>query len=146
MDPNLVVLSHPTYAVGTTIIGSATYIFFTKGYKPPSQPRAITSDVVINQNGKFKYVYDNGPGFRQWSPFSVICEDKLAKITGLGATAQFAAIQSIWENPGKFGMQAPDGTYDVNWAESAQELAFRVFPKESGDIIEYEVIIQVEES
>jgi hypothetical protein len=87
---NVITLSHPTYVGPSGATAAATYSFFSKDYKPPAQPRAVETDVVINQNGKFKYVYDNGPGFRQWQPFSVKCEDSFRDHLGVDAATQYA--------------------------------------------------------
>lgn len=146
MDPNVLILSHPTYVGPSGATAAATYRFFTKGYHPPSEERYIESDVVKNQNGKFKYVYDNGPGFRRWSPFSIVCEDKFAsEVSGATAGLQYEHLRTIWGFPGVFGMQAPEGTYLVHWSDNGLEHNFRVFPHTVNDRIEYEVVVQFEE-
>lgn len=146
MNPNLVVLSHATYAGPSGATAAATYSFFTKDYKPPTEQRAIDKDVVINQNGKFKYIYDNGPGFRQWPPFSVLCEQKFSVILGADATTQYNRLREMWNHRGVLGMKAPDGTHTVAWS-SDLDRNFRVFPHESGaTAIEYEVVVQFEEA
>lgn len=145
MNPNLLIFSHATYVGASGATAAATYKFFSKEYKPPAQPRYIAVDVVKNQNGKFKYIYDNGPGFRQWSPFSILCEDKFQSVIGVGATVQKARLEALWEHPGLLGMTTPDGTYQVHWSDNSLEQNFRIFPKQTGDTIEYEIVIQLEE-
>jgi hypothetical protein len=141
---NVITLSHPTYVGPSGATAAATYSFFSKDYKPPAQPRAVETDVVINQNGKFKYVYDNGPGFRQWQPFSVKCEDSFRDHLGVDAATQYARLRELWEYPGVFGMRAPEGPYLVHWSDHYEQ-NFRVFPHQVGDQVEYDVSIQVEE-
>lgn len=143
MNYNTLILSHPTYAGATP---AATYAFFTKDYKPPSQDRSIEFDIVHNQNGKFKWVYDNGPGFHKWAGFSVLCENKFATVVGAIAPTQFARIKEMWDFPGVLKMQTPDGVYSVHWAQSEIERAFRVFPTEVNSVLEWEVIVQFEEA
>ena len=140
--PNLIYLSHPTF--GAT--AAATYGFFTKEYKPPTQPRAIQADQVVNQNGKFKYVYDNGPGFKQWQPFTVACEQVFAKVLGATAGAQYAHLQEMWDYPGVLGLKAPEGVYSVHWSEGSLEPSFRVFPINTSDAQEWAVVVQFEEA
>lgn len=147
MNPNLLTLSHATYVGPFGATAAATYSFFTKDYKPPSQERHIDKDVVHNQNGRFKYLYDNGPGFKEWSPFSVACETKFGpELSGNpSAATQYTRLQEMWTHPGVLGMLAPDGTYTVAWSSNIDQ-AFRVFPHNVGDIIEYEVVVQFEEA
>jgi len=144
-NPNMIILSHATYVGASGATAAATYAFMTKGYKPPSESRYLDKDVVKNQNGQFKYVYDNGPGFRAWSPFQVICENSFTQITGAVAATQYARLRRFWVHPGLLKMQAPDGTYDVHWSGSDLDQAFKVFPHQVGDVIEYDVTIQFEE-
>jgi hypothetical protein len=144
LTPNLIVLSHPTYVGPSGATAAATYAFFTKEYKPPTQPRSVDSDIVINQNGKFKYVYDNGPGFREWQPFAVKCEDTFQQFLGVDAATQYARLRELWEFPGVFGMQTPDGTYRVHWSDHYEQ-NFRAFPRIVNDHLEYEVSVQIEE-
>lgn len=147
MTPNLLILSHATYVGASGATAAATYSFFTKEYKPPVQNRAIEADVVINQNGRFKHIYDNGPGFYNWNPFSIVCENKLTPILGATAGGQYARLREMWEHPGRLGMQTPTGdVYSVNWSGNNLERNFRVFPRESGQVIEYEVVVQFEEA
>ncbi len=134
-----IVLSVPTPA--------ATYVFFTSGYQPPNQPRYTDQDIVKNQNGKFKWVYDNGPGFKIWSPFRIHCENE-SMFPG-SATQQLADLTALWEHIGLMGMRAPDGTtYSVIWADNALEQNFRVFPKPNLPVgqLEYIVTVQFEEA
>lgn len=145
MTPNLVTLSHATYVGPSGATAAATYSFVTKGYQPPSQDRDIDFDIVHNQNGLFKYVYDNGPGFKKWAPFSVACENVFASIVGATAGLQFNRLREMWDHPGVLGMNAPDGIYTVHWAQQALEQNFRIFPHQTNDIIEYEVVVQFEE-
>lgn len=144
--PNLVFLSHPTYLGSSGATAAATFAFFTKGYKPPVQARAIDMDVVVNQNGKFKYLYDNGPGFKSWQPFSIACESIFATVVGAIAATQYARITEMWQYPGVLGMRTPDGTYAVHWAANSLEPAFRTFPTKTTDIAEWEVVVQFEEA
>lgn len=141
----LLILSMATYVGPSGATAAATYSFFTSDYKPPEQERYIDKDIVKNQNGKFKYVYDNGPGFRRWNPFNIHCENAFATLLGATAGAQLARIQSLWEHPGTLGMVAPDGTYTVHWG-SSMERSFRVFPKMVGDTQEHIVVVQFEEA
>lgn len=136
MNPNTVILS----------MTGATYTFFTKDYKPPQQERALEYDIVVNQNGKFKWLYDNGPGFYQFPPFTIACQESFKGILGIGASTQFANLKALWDHIGTLGMRAPEGTYTVHWAAQALERAFTVFPKESGATIEYDVTVQFEEA
>lgn len=147
MELNKIILSHATSVGASGATAAATYIFLTKGYGPPQQGRAIDNDVVINQNGRFKYIYDNGPAFKEWSPFGIILEDGLQNQQGgFGATAHLAHLIEMWEHKGVLGLRAPEATYTVAWARNALERNFRVFPKEVGDATEYEVIVQFEEA
>lgn len=145
MNPNTLILSHATYAGSSGATAAATYAFFTKDYGPPSEPRAMDKDVVVNQNGKFKYIYDNGPGFREWSPFSVVCEEKFSTFLGGTAAQQYARLREMWDHRGVLGMQTPDGIYTVAWSDSIDK-NFRVFPDTVGDTLEYEVVVQFEEA
>lgn len=142
MNYNLITLSHPVY--GAT--PAATYSFFTKEYKPPAQERSMDMDIVHNQNGKFKWIYDNGPGFNKWSGFSIMCENKFASVVGATAGAQFNRIKEMWDYPGVLGMKTPDGVYSVHWAASEMERNFRVFPAQTTDPLEWEVVVQFEEA
>jgi len=145
IDPEvLITLSRATYVGPSGATAAATYRFATSDYKPPVQERYIESDIVKNQNGKFKYIYDNGPGFKKFQAFQIHCENVFATyLGGMGAT-QYANLLSLWEHPGVLGMKGPDGTYIVNWARDL-ERAFRVFPKKSTDAQEFVVTVQFEE-
>lgn len=145
MNPNTVILSHATYVGPSGATAAATYAFFTSDYEPPQQDRYIDQDIVKNQNGKFKYLYDNGPGWKKWSPFNIHCEEKFSTMLG-GATAgeQYRRLQTLWEHPGYLGMAAPEGVYSVHWGDSL-ERSFRVFPKNNGDVQEYVAVVQFEE-
>jgi hypothetical protein len=146
MSFNTIILSHATYLGPSGATAAATGIFFTSDYEPPSQERAIDKDVVINSNGKFKYVYDNGPGFRRWSPFKIHCEEAFKNANGgLTAAQQYSKLLEMWEHPGNLLMKSPDGTYPVHWSDSV-ERSFRVFPKQLSDLLEYVVVVQFEES
>ena len=147
MNPNLLTFSHATYVGPSGATAAATHSFFTKEYKPPTEERYVEVDVVKNQNGKFKYIYDNGPGFRQWQPFSIACEERFSD-SGLGsAQTQYDNLRKFWNHPGVLGMQAPEGTYSVHWAQNNLERNFRVFPQAAGaTVLEYEVVVQFEEA
>ena len=145
MNPNLLTLSHATYVGPSGATAAATYSFVTKGYQPPAQDRHIEYDVVHNQNGLFKYIYDNGPGFRKWAPFSVACENAFASIVGATAAMQLTRLREMWAHPGVLGMSAPDAVYTVHWAQQALEQNFKIFPKEVNHLKEYEVVVQFEE-
>lgn len=142
-----IIFSYATYIPrgGTVATAAATYAFFTSDYEPPQQERSIDSDVVHNQNGKFKYVYDNGPGFKKWKPFNVHCEQSFRVLLGATAGMQFDRLKSLWEKPGVIGMETPEGIYTVMWGDSL-ERAFRVFPKKNNDILEHVVTVQFEEA
>lgn len=146
MIPNTIVLSHATYVGPSGATAAATYAFMTKDYKPPSESRAVDKDDVVNQNGKFRYIYDNGPGFKSWSPFSVVCEKAFEVILAATVDQQYAHIREIWNHKGVIGMQTPDGTHLVAWS-SDLDRNFRVFPHQAGaSQIEYEVVVQFEEA
>lgn len=146
MTFNTIILSHATYLGPSGATAAATGIFFTSDYQPPAQERSIESDTVVNSNGKFKYVYDNGPGFRRWSPYKIHCENQFKPVNGgLSAAQQYDLLRRLWEHPGNLGMLAPDGTYIVHWGDSL-ERSFRVFPRQTGDTVEYLVQVQFEES
>lgn len=144
-DPQLITLSRATYVGASGATAAATYSFFTEDYEPPSQDRAIEYDVVINQNGKFKYIYDNGPGFKKWSPFKIHCEERIgSSMLGQTAAQQYANLVTLWEHPGVLGMKAPEGTYIVHWGDDIEN-NFVVFPITTSQVREYEVQVQFEE-
>jgi hypothetical protein len=148
MNPNLIVLSRPTYvgAGGTSqATPAATYAFFSRDYKPPDQERYMDYDIVKNQNGKFKWIYDNGPGFKTWNPFTLVLEDSFQNVLGYSATQQLANLRTIWEHQGTLGMRSPDGTFNIHWAKEALENGWRAFPHEVGEETKYEVVVQFEE-
>lgn len=132
-------LSHATYVGASGATAAATYAFFTSGYEPPNQERYQEYDVVKNQNGKFKYLYDNGPGFHLWEPFKVHCE----KMFGTPSTLLNNLLE-MWNHPGVLGMRAPEGTYTVHWTSNL-ERSFRIFPKKTADVQEFIVVVQFEE-
>lgn len=145
MNPNTIILSHATYVGASGATAAATYAFFTGDYHPPSQDRAIDTDIVVNANGNFKYVYDNGPGFKKWDPFTIKCEDTFRQFLGVNATVQKARLEEMWQHPGNLGLVAPEGTYTVHWGDSV-ELTFRHFPAAPGDEMAFSVQVQFEES
>lgn len=146
MNPNLLTLSHATYVGPSGATAAATYQFITAGYRPPVAPRSADSDVVHNQNGKFKYVYDNGPGFRRWGTFEIRCEEKFTALLGANAAAQYAHILEMWEYRGVLGMEIAGETFTVHWPPEDQENNFRIFPREAGDTIERVISVQFEEA
>lgn len=146
MNPQLIILSKATYINASGVAtAAATYSFFSSDYEPPQQDRSIDKDVVHNQNGKFKYVYDNGPGFRRWGQFNLHCEQMFATMVGATAQAQYDRLVGLWEHPGLLGMTTPDGTYAVHWGDS-MERSFRVFPRNVNDLQEFVVAVQFEEA
>lgn len=145
MNPNLIVISHATYVGASGATAAATYSFMTKDYAPPEQERYVDYDVVKNQNGKFKYLYDNGPGFRKWNPFSVVCEDRFQVLLGLTATQQYSNLINLWNYPGVMGIKTPDGVFNAHWSRESMGLQYRRFPTQTSDTIEYEIVIQLEE-
>lgn len=144
-DPQLLVFSRATYVGVSGATAAATYAFYTRDYEPPSQDRYIDHDIVKNQNGKFKYLYDNGPGWRKWSPFTLVCHNTFSMALGATALAQYERLVTLWEHPGVLGMRAPEGTYTVHWS-SELERAFRVFPTHTDDPQEFDVVVQFEEA
>jgi len=146
MNPTgLIILSRPTYVGASGATAAATYSFFTKNYQPPAQERDISYDIVHNQNGKFKYVYDNGPGFKRWPPFMITCQDAFFSILGANAQTQYQHLLEMWEYKGVLGMLAPDGVHNIHWAAEPREDNFIKFPRQEGDQIEMDVGVQFEE-
>jgi hypothetical protein len=138
-----IILSVPTYLPTP----AATYAFFTSEYKSPQQERAIEVDVVINQNGRFKWLYDNGPGFRKWAPFNVRCEDALQRYLGLSATQQYNNLLHAWNyRGGPLGLKTPEGVFSVHWAQGELEVQRRQFPLEPNTPAEFTVVVQFEEA
>lgn len=146
MNPQLIILSHATYLGPSGATAAATYQFVTRGYKPPAEPRHLDSDTVHNQNGKFKYVYDNGPGFRRWSTFQIVCAQAFANILNLNAEQQYAKLREMWNHKGILSMEIAEEVYTVHWAQETVEPAFVVFPKDATSIVERDVNIQFEEA
>ncbi len=145
MNPNLITLSHATYVGPSGATAAATYAFFSKEYVPPAQDRSIEYDIVHNQNGRFKYVYDNGPGFKKWPPFTIACEEAFFAVLGATAGMQYARLQEMWAYPGILGMTAPDGTYNVHWSTNL-ERNFRAFPNQVNTKLEWAVVVEFEEA
>ena len=146
MNPTgLIVLSHSTYVGPSGATAAATYIFMTKGYKPPAQERYATFDVVKNQNGKFKWLYDNGPGFKRWASFVITCQDAFQSLIGVNAQTQYQRIIQMWDHPGLLILEGPDGVHNIHWATDPVEQNFIKFPNQVGDKIEMDVAVQFEE-
>lgn len=141
-----IIISVPTYPASPAPTPAATYAFMTSDYQPPQTERAIDSDIVINQNGRFKWVYDNGPGFMRWAPFNIRCEDAFLNLLGWAATRQYSNLFHAWSYPGKLGLKTPDGVYSVHWAGQALEPQMRQYPLRATDVIEYTVVVQFEEA
>lgn len=146
MNPNLLVLSHATYLGPSGATAAATYSFISRGYESPAEPRHVDSDTVHNQNGKFKYVYDNGPGFRRWGSFTVSCQDVFEKLLGFNAEQQYAHLREMWVHRGLLGMEIAEEVYSVHWAQDPVEPNFIIFPREVGDSVERDVSVQFEEA
>jgi hypothetical protein len=145
MNPNLIVLSHPTYVGPLGATAAATYSFFSKEYIPPAQERSLEVDVVHNQNGRFKYLYDNGPNFKKWPPFTIACEEAFAAHLDATAGMQYQRLQEMWEYPGILGLRTPDGTYSAHWSTNL-ERGFRAFPNEVNTKLEWAVVVEFEEA
>lgn len=144
-NPNVIVMSVPTSGNGAT--AAATFSFFTDGYKPPRQARAVAWDDVNNQNGHFRYRYDNGPAALSWEPFAVVCSDSPA-ITGLvggSATQHYANLSFLWQYTASLGLRSPEGTYTVAWGQADMERRFTSFPSAAGDKFEFRVPITLVE-
>jgi hypothetical protein len=141
MTPNLLVFS--TATVGSQ--PAATYRFMSSGYKPPRQGRSIAMDMVHNQNGIFKYVYDNGPNIHTWDPFELVFNDKFSNVVGGSATQQYANFLALWNHLGSKGFQAPDGGYQVHFAAEDMEPRFNAWPVETTSKLEYKVTVHIEE-
>ena len=146
MNPNLLTISHPTYVGASGATAAATYSFVTSGYRPPAESRHVDFDIVHNQNGKFKYVYDNGPGFRKFPSFDIHCEDQFQALTGANAANQYARLREMWSYRGILGLEIAEEAYSVHWPAEALESAFIIFPREVGDVIERTVTVQFEEA
>ena len=144
MDLNLLTLSHPTYSGPSGATAAATYQFMTSKYQPPAETRHLDSDIVHNQNGKFKYVYDNGPGFRRWAAFSIRCEEAFRDILNGNSETQYARLREMWSFRGILGMEIAEEVYSVHWSQDQMEPNFKVFPRQVGHRDEREVKIQFE--
>jgi hypothetical protein len=144
VNPNLLILSYPTYGPSGDYNPAATYQFLTRGYRPPRQARSVGSDIVHNKNGVFKYVYDNGPSTHQWEPFEVSLEEVYKG--GPSATTQWNNLLDLWDHTGVLRMSTADGTYNVHWSNQPLEKRFISFPSQVGDKIEYSVVVQFEEA
>lgn len=140
-DPQLIVLSVPISGGGST--AAATFSFWTSGYKPPRQPRATSFDDVNNQNGRFRYIFDNGPGALVWEPFEIAFIDAGKDFAGGAATQQAANLDFLWNYRAAMGMQTPDGIYSVAWADAPLERRFGQFPSAAGDKIHDEMRVVV---
>jgi hypothetical protein len=146
MNPTaLIVLSHATYTGPSGSTAAATYSFLTDGYQPPAEPRHIQYDVVHNQNGKFKWIYDNGPGFKRWPSFMIRCRDAFDGLVEVNAAVQLQRLKEMWNHKGLLIMQAPEGIYNVHWAPDPVEQSFIIFPSEVVDPVEIDVQVQFEE-
>lgn len=142
-DRRPIVFSVPESGGGAT--PAATLAFFTVGYRPPRQDRSSSRDTVHNQNGIFKYVYDNGPGPYAWDQFQIEVNDAFSGELG-DANTQWANLLFLWNyQDGPMGMEAPDGVYSVGWADAPLERQFMGFPGAAGDKVTYRVVVNIEE-
>lgn len=141
-EPSIIILSVPTSGDGAT--AAATFAFFTSGYNPPRQPRAVNWDDVANQNGHFRYRYDNGPGPLTWGSFQLVFNDNLGH-AGPSATQQLANFEFLNQYTGILGMKAPEGTYSVAWGKGDIEHRFNAYPTGVGDKYERRVVVSVVE-
>jgi hypothetical protein len=147
MNPTgLITISRATYAGASGATAAATYQFMTKGYGPPAQDRHIDFDIVHNQNGKFKWIYDNGPGFKRWPAFVITCQDVFQYLVGANAAAQFDRLLELWEHKGNLVIEGPDGVHNIHWSSDPQEQSFIRYPRQEGDKIEMDVQVQFEEA
>lgn len=142
--PTPLYFSVPTSGGGAT--AAATIGFFTIGYQPPRQTRSSSRDIVHNQNGVFKYVYDNGPGVFEWNQFEIEINDKFSAQLGT-ATTQYNNLQFLWNYlGGPIGMAAPEGVYSVGFTGAPLERQFKVYPSAAGDkAAEARYVINIEE-
>jgi hypothetical protein len=147
MQPRLLILSKATWINSASVAtAAATYAFMTSGYRPARQERIIDTDTVRNQNGLHKYIYDGGPGYRQWDPFKIVCDNAFERILGANASVQYANLLSLWNHPGLLGMSAHDGVYNVAWAQQPLEVEWRQFPQATGATVSPVVTVQFEEA
>lgn len=144
-NPNPITISYATYGPSGAETPAATYRFMSQDYKPPRRSRASSFDEVVNQNGTFRYVYDNGPAGLSWSPFTLAMLDRFEPLVGATATVQWANLLALWDHRGLKTIQAPDGIYEVFFSDSDLEPRFEVFPGSVGDKIEYRATISLEE-
>lgn len=148
--PNMIILSVPTSGIsGTTAAtAAATFAFFTEGYKPARQSRAVGWDDVNNHNGTFRYRYDNGPGPFAWEPFAVVLSDAqpMRDYASGSATQQLANLLFLWQYRASMGLSAPDGTYSVGWGQADLEKRLTQFPASAGDKLELRVPIVLVEA
>ena len=143
---NPITLSHPTYNGPSGATAAATYSFFTKNYQPPVQERSVDYDIVHNQNGIFKWIYDNGPGFHRWPAFAITCQDAFEPYLGVDAQTQFNRLLEMWNFIGTLGMDAPEGSYNVHWAQDPRESSFLPrFPVDPSAPLEVDVQVMFEE-
>lgn len=146
MNLNLLTLSHPTYVGPSGATAAATYQFMTKNYQPPAETRHLDSDTVHNQRGKFKYVYDNGPGFRRWGSFQITCQSAFEDFLQANALTQYMNLRRMWNFRGIMGLEITDEVYSVHWAQETIEPNFIQFPRQVGDTIERDIQVQFEEA
>lgn len=146
MTLNLLTLSHPTYVGPSGATAAATYQFMTKRYQPPAETRHLDMDIVHNQNGKFKYIYDNGPGFRRWPSFQVTCQDVFEEFLSLNAAQQYENLKKLWAYPGVLGLHLAGESYNVHWSQETLEPSFIKFPVATGATIERDINLQFEEA
>lgn len=133
MNPNTIIFSVPTSGGGAT--PAATYSFMSRGYKQPHQGRASGMDTIGNQNGSFRYIYDNGPGPYDWEPFELVLSDRFAGVAGGMATQQAANFLFLWSYTGPMGMRVPGGTYTVAWQPGMDlQREWLSFPTDVGDV------------
>lgn len=137
-------ISVPTSGGGQT--AAATFVFFTSGYRQPRRPRASSVDVVKNQNGEFRYRYDNGPLSRIWQPFRIFISDRFEQWAG-SATQQQANLEFLWEyTEGPLQLGTPFGTYNVDWAGAPLEPETYGYPQGVGDKLDWAYTVNFEEA
>lgn len=146
MSYNLITLSHPTYVGPSGATAAATYQFMSSGYEAPAEPRHLDFDVVHNQNGKFKYVYDNGPGFRRFSSFAIACEIPFEDIVQATAEQQYERLLEMWRHRGILGLEAAGEVFNVHWTADPVEPNFVIYPQTTDERIERRVTVQFEEA
>lgn len=144
--PNLLWFSYPTYGASGAETPAATYGFYSRDYQPPRRTRAVTSDTVINHNGVFKYVFDNGPSGLKWKPFTLVLDDRFDPWVGGMATQQLANLDELWNHKGLKGFSGPEGSYEITWGDQDFDPKFMDFPDQVGDKIELVVVVAIEEA